>query len=106
VTELRETRSTIRVVRRLVAAGGLLVASVSIWLTLFFGSAYAIVWLVETYEGPTSECWSSECGKFGEFLDDHDLATVASLAVLAALPAVAVLWRGRWRFIHRDARSS
>jgi hypothetical protein len=74
------------------------VAAFAVWLAVFFGSAWLIVWLIETFEGETSECWSSECGRFGEFIDDHDLLGTALLALFAALPASVLLWKARRRF--------
>jgi hypothetical protein len=93
-------------VRKWVAAAGLLTAAVVIWLTIFFGGAYAVVWLVETFEGEISECGRGECERFGEFLDDHDLLAVVLLAFVAASPAVPLLWKARRRFANRDANPS
>lgn len=83
--------------RRYVAAAGLAAASVAIWLTVFFGGAYALVRLLERLEGGDSECGRAECGRFGEFLDEHDLLAVILLALIAAVPAVLLLWKARSR---------
>ena len=81
------------------------VAAFAVWLAIFFGSAWLIVWLIETFEGETSECWSGQCGRFGEFIDDHDLLATVLLAVFAALPASVVLWKARHRFVKPSSTS-
>ena len=73
------------------AAAGLFAAAVAVWLTVFFGGAYAVVWFIEIFEGDMSECWWAECGTFGEFLDNHDRLATLLLGFLAALPALAFL---------------
>ena len=78
-----------------------MVAAVAIWLTLFFGGAYALVQLVERFEGDISECDRGECGRFGEFLDEHDLIAVILLALVAAAPAIPLLWKARGRLAGR-----
>jgi hypothetical protein len=80
---------------RFAPTAAVLATAIAVWLAAFFGAAYALVWLIETFEGNMSECWSSECGRFGEFLDDHQILTLAILALAAALPALAVFWKGR-----------
>jgi hypothetical protein len=88
---------------RSVVAGSLLLAgTVAIWLACFYGGAYAFLWFVHAREGDTSECYKGECGPLGEFLDNHDLIAVLILALLAALPACAFLWRARSRFANRN----
>ena len=72
-----------------------LVAAASVSVTLFFGIAWTTVFLIETFEGETSECWSGQCGRFGELVTNHDLLAVTAIAVVAALPAAAVLWKAR-----------
>ena len=89
--------------QRFVAAAPLVAAAVLLWFATFYGVGWTVVWLVETYEGDTSECWWAECGTFGEFLDDHDLFAVIVLGVVAALPPAAVLWKGRSVFAGRTA---
>ena len=84
----------------------MLAVAVAIWVAVFFGGAYALVWLIETFEGDTSECWWAECGTFGELLDDHDLLAAIVLGLLAALPAAAVLWKARGRFANRSPEPS
>ena len=89
---------------RFFAAAALLGAAVVIWLTVFFGGAYVIVWSIETFEGDMSECWWAECGTFGELLDDHDLLAVVLLAVFATVPSAAFLRKTLRRFETPTAR--
>jgi hypothetical protein len=81
--------------RELAWATGVVVAAAVVWLCVFFGTAYGVVWLIERFEGDASECWSSECGTFGEALDDHDLLGAVALAFVAAVPAAPLLWKIR-----------
>ena len=92
--------------QRFLTAAGLFAAAVALSLTVFFGGAYAVVWLIETFEGDMSECWWAECGTIGESLDDHDLLATVLLAFVAALPGVALLWKSRDRFANRNAKAS
>jgi len=62
---------------------------------LFFGLAWTIVLLVETFEGNTADCWSAKCGPVGEFLSAHDRLVIGALALAAALPPGALLWKAR-----------
>jgi hypothetical protein len=74
-------------------------------LAVFFGGAYALVWLAEATEGDVSECDRGECGVLGELLDEHDLIALLVLALIAAVPAVLV-WTGCGRFARRGAQRS
>jgi hypothetical protein len=85
-------------VQRFLPVAVVVVAAIVVWLTVFFGTAWVIVALIETFEGDTSECWSSKCGRFGEFIDDHDLLGTVLLAVFAALPTSFLVWKARHRF--------
>jgi len=84
--------------RRAVAAIAVAAAAATVWLAVFLGGGYAVVRFAEAREGDISECDRGQCGTLGEFLDDHDLLAVSVLALVAALPAAVLLWRGRGRF--------
>ena len=86
--------------RRLFAAVPVLAAAFAIWLGVFFGSGYTLVWLIESFEGSMSECWKAGCRPFGEFFDDHERSIVILLAMFAMLPAAAFLWKARTRFVN------
>ncbi len=66
--------------------------SVAVWATIFFGTAYVIVRLVERIDGEQSECHGVNCGTFGNFLHNHDLLATLMLAVFALIPATGIGW--------------
>ena len=84
--------------QRFFAAPLLVATAIALWLATFLGAAWVIVWLIETFEGDMSECHVGQCATFGELLDDHDLLTAIVLALVAAVPGAALLWRTRARF--------
>jgi hypothetical protein len=73
--------------------------AVTLWFTVFWVTGTLISWLIDTYEGDTSECWWAECGTYGEFIDDHDLFSVIVLGMVATLPSALILWKARRLFV-------
>jgi hypothetical protein len=81
--------------QRFLVTMAVVVAAISVSVMLFFGVAWTMVLLVETFEGNTGDCWSARCGRVGEFLTAHTGLVVGSIALAAALPPAALLWKAR-----------
>jgi hypothetical protein len=73
-----------------VAVAFTVVLALCVWAGSFVVLAFGWNWLMVTTEGEHTECWWAECPRLHEFTDDHDLALVIGVALLALLPAALV----------------